>query len=120
LPDRGGAELSGGAGVASLGSATPAASTSRSSLDPVARPAFKWVNTTLGSIKSAVTGTYRTIRDKHVPRYLAEFEYRFNRRYDLAAMMPASAMSQSEPRQCHTASSNWLRIMRNQEAFGTS
>src|SRR5690242_787801 len=23
-------------------------------------------------------------------------------------------MSQSEPRRCHTASSNWLRIMRNQ------
>jgi hypothetical protein len=41
--------------------------------------AFKWVNTTLGNIKSAITGTYRTIRDKHVPRYLAEFEYRFNR-----------------------------------------
>ena len=51
-------------------------------------PAFKWVNTTLGNIKSAITGTYRTIRDKHVPRYLAEFEYRFNRRYDLAAIMP--------------------------------
>jgi hypothetical protein len=51
-------------------------------------PAFKWVNTTLGNIKSAITGTYRTIPDKHVPRYLAEFEYRFNRRYDLAAMMP--------------------------------
>jgi transposase-like protein len=50
-------------------------------------PAFKWVNTTLGNIKSAITGTYRAIRDKHVPRYLAEFEYRFNRRYDLAAMM---------------------------------
>jgi len=26
-------------------------------------------------------------------------------------------MSQSEPRRCHTASSNWLRIMRNQEKF---
>src|SRR5882762_4271604 len=51
-------------------------------------PAFKWVNTTLGNIKSAITGTYRAIRDKHAPRYLAEFEYRFNRRYDLAAMMP--------------------------------
>jgi hypothetical protein len=51
-------------------------------------PAFKWVNTTLGNIKSAITGTYRAIRDKHVLRYLAEFEYRFNRRYDLAAMMP--------------------------------
>jgi hypothetical protein len=24
-------------------------------------PAFKWVNTTLGNIKSAITGTYRTI-----------------------------------------------------------
>ena len=51
-------------------------------------PAFKWVNTALGNIKTAITGTYRAVRDKHVPRYLAEFEYRFNRRYDLAAMMP--------------------------------
>ena len=25
-------------------------------------------------------GTYRAVRAKHVPRYLAEFEYRFNRR----------------------------------------
>ena len=51
-------------------------------------PAFKWVNTALGNIKTAITGTYRAVRDKHVPCYLAEFEYRFNRRYDLAAMMP--------------------------------
>jgi len=51
-------------------------------------PAFKWVNTVLGNIKAAITGTYRAIHTKHVPRYLAEFEYRFNRRYDLAAMLP--------------------------------
>ena len=51
-------------------------------------PAFKWVNTALGNIKAAITGTYRSIAPKHVPRYLAEFEYRFNRRYDLAAMLP--------------------------------
>ncbi len=50
-------------------------------------PAFKWVNTALGNIKAALVGTYRTVRSKHVPRYLAEFEYRFNRRYDLAAMI---------------------------------
>jgi transposase-like protein len=50
--------------------------------------AFKWVNTTLGNIKSALIGTYRSIDTKHVPRYLAEFEYRFNRRFDLAAMLP--------------------------------
>ncbi len=49
---------------------------------------FKWVNTALGNIKSALTGTYRSISSKHVPRYLAEFEYRFNKRYDLAAMIP--------------------------------
>ena len=51
-------------------------------------PAFRWVNTALGNIKAAITGTYRAINSKHVPRYLAEFEYRFNRRYDLAAMIP--------------------------------
>ena len=51
-------------------------------------PAFKWVNTALGNIKAAITGTYRAVSSKHVPRYLAEFEYRFNRRYDLAAMIP--------------------------------
>lgn len=51
-------------------------------------PAFKWVNTALGNIKTSLTATYRAISSKHVPRYLAEFEYRFNRRYDLAAMIP--------------------------------
>ena len=51
-------------------------------------PAFKWVNTALGNIKAAITGTHRSVSTKHVPRYLAEFEYRFNRRYDLAAMIP--------------------------------
>ena len=51
-------------------------------------PAFKRVNTALGNIKAAITATYRSIHSKHVSRYLAEFEYRFNRRYDLAAMIP--------------------------------
>ncbi|MFL5286452.1 MAG: transposase, partial [Rhodopila sp.] len=50
--------------------------------------AFTWVNTALGNIKAAIVGTYRAIHEKHGPRYLAEFEYRFNRRYDLAAMIP--------------------------------
>jgi len=62
-------------------------------------PAFRWVNTALGNIKAAITGTYRSIAPKHVPRYLAEFEYRFNRRYDLAAMLPrlAKAALQTPP-----------------------
>jgi transposase-like protein len=50
-------------------------------------PAFKWVITALGNIKASITGTYRAVNTKHVHRYVAEFEYRFNRRYDLAAMI---------------------------------
>ncbi len=51
------------------------------------KPAFKWVNTVLANMKSAIVGTYRAVRTKHVPRCLAEFEYRFNRRYRLEAMI---------------------------------
>lgn len=48
---------------------------------------FHWVNTVLGNIKSAIIGTYRAVR-KHVSRTLAEFEYRFNRRFDLKTIIP--------------------------------
>jgi transposase-like protein len=54
-------------------------------------PAFTWVNTALGNLKAAIVGTYRAIHEKHVPRYLAGFEYRFNQRYRLAAMIPRLA-----------------------------
>jgi len=65
-------------------------------------PAFKWVNTALGNIKAAIAGTYRSVGPKHVPRYLAGFEYRFNRRYDLAAMIPrlTSASVRTPPMPC--------------------
>ena len=50
-------------------------------------PCFKWVNTTLSNIKCAILGTYRAVR-KHAGRTLAEFEYRFNRRFDLTTIIP--------------------------------
>jgi len=50
-------------------------------------PEFKWVNTMIGNIKNDILGTYHAIQDKHVPRYLAEFCYRFNRRFDLGKMI---------------------------------
>ncbi len=50
-------------------------------------PAFKWVNTVLGNVKSALRGTFHAVREQHMPRYLAEFEYRFNRRSDLPSMI---------------------------------
>lgn len=48
---------------------------------------FKWVNTILGNVKNALRGTFHAVREKHAPRYLAEFEYRFNRRFDLPSMI---------------------------------
>ena len=49
---------------------------------------FKWVNTTLGNIKSAITGTYRKLGPDHAGRYLASFAWRYNRRYQLQTMVP--------------------------------
>ena len=57
----------------------------------VDHPAFKWVNTILGNVKNALKGTYHSISKKHIPRYLAEFQYRFDRRIDLASMVPRLA-----------------------------
>ena len=48
---------------------------------------FKWVNTMIGNVKNAIHGTYHAISRKHLPRYLAEFCYRFNRRFQLDAMV---------------------------------
>ncbi len=45
------------------------------------------MNTLLGNVKNAITGTFHSVSLKHVPRYLAEFEYRFNRRYRLDDMI---------------------------------
>lgn len=55
----------------------------------VKRPEFHWVNTLLGNLKTAMSGKYHAFdHAKYVHRYLAEFSYRFNRRFDLAGMMP--------------------------------
>ena len=49
---------------------------------------FKWVNTMLGNIKCAITGTYRQLGPDHAGRYLASFAGRYNRRYQLETMIP--------------------------------
>ena len=46
-------------------------------------PDFKWVNTGLGNVKCAITGTCRSCDMRHTGRYLAGYEWRFNRRFDL-------------------------------------
>jgi hypothetical protein len=52
---------------------------------------FYWVNTTLGNLKSALRSTYHSIKPKHAQRYLAEFQYRYNRRFDLKTILPRLA-----------------------------
>ena len=54
----------------------------------VERPECRWVNTIPGNIKSALHATYHAIRPKYAQRYLAEFESRFNRRFDLPDIIP--------------------------------
>jgi ribosomal protein L37AE/L43A len=51
------------------------------------RKIFKWLNTVIGNVKTAIRGVYHAISDRHVPRYLAEYCYRFNRRFKLADMV---------------------------------
>lgn len=52
-------------------------------------PQLRWVNTMLGNLKRSMAGTYHAFdHAKYARRYLAEFAYRFNRRFDLAGMLP--------------------------------
>ena len=52
-------------------------------------PQFRAVNTLLGNLKTAIGGTYHAFDfAKYAHRYLAEFQYRFNRRFDLRSILP--------------------------------
>lgn len=52
-------------------------------------PQFLAINTVLGNFKTALSGTYHAVKFwKYAPRYLAEVQYRFNRRYDLRSILP--------------------------------
>src|SRR5215217_4300515 len=48
---------------------------------------FKWVNTTLGNVNTAITGTYHHVSAKHAQSYLTSFAYRFNRRFQLDSIV---------------------------------
>jgi len=49
---------------------------------------FRAVNTFLGNLKTAYSGTYHAFDfAKYAHRYLAEVQYRFNRRFDLSAIL---------------------------------
>ena len=52
-------------------------------------PQFQAVNTVLSNLKTAMAGTYHAVKIvKYAHRYLAEVQYRFNRRFDLNSILP--------------------------------
>lgn len=67
-------------------------------------PAFRWVNTITGNLKTAIVGTLKSIARRYVQRYFDEFQWRFNRRVDLPALLPrlARAAANAAPRPYRT------------------
>lgn len=55
---------------------------------------FKWLNIILGNLKTALSGTHHAFAfPKYAHRYLAEVQYRFNRRSNLGSMVPRLAVA---------------------------
>lgn len=65
--------------------------TGRARQHPEKIPAFRWVNTVLGNVKTAITSTLKSVSKRYAHRYLAEFQYRFNRRFSLREILPRLA-----------------------------
>ena len=57
----------------------------------VEKPEFYRASTVLGNLKSALRSSCHSFEPKYAQRYLAEFEYRFNRRYSMPDMIPRLA-----------------------------
>ena len=84
---------------------------SRRSVDP----RFKWVNTCLANLKGAITGTCRAIRRQYAGRYLAAYEYRFNRCFDLPKNDPGAGENRGGNRAetlCNPAHSRNIRVIK--------
>jgi hypothetical protein len=74
-------------------------------------PQFKAINTVLGNLKTALGGTYHAFDfAKYAHRYLAEAQYRFNRRYDLSSILVRFVRS------CTATTPRPARIIRLAEA----
>ena len=65
---------------------------------------FKWVNTTLGNIKSAITRTYRKPGPDHAECDLASFAWRYQLQATIPRFLHSAAHIQSIPYATITAS----------------
>ena len=63
--------------------------------------AFKWLNVLLGNLKTTLSGTHHAFKfSKYAARYLAEIQYRFNRRADLRTIVPRLLVAIAVARPC--------------------
>jgi transposase-like protein len=69
---------------------------------------FKWVNTFIANLKSAIGGTYHHFNfKKYGARYLGEAQYRVNRRFDLRSLVDRLLWTCARTEPC---SEKWLRL----------
>ena len=70
--------------------------------------AFYWVDTMIGNIKNSIKGTYHAIREKHIPRYLDKFCFRFRVEDIFNTLIKCGAKSPPMPEKLLTlAESRW-------------
>lgn len=69
---------------------------------------FQWVNTVIANVKTAMRGTYHHVDfEKYRHRYLAEAQYRINRRFDLPSLVGRLLWAAARTRPCPE---DWLRL----------
>ncbi|MBL8298624.1 MAG: transposase [Rhodanobacteraceae bacterium] len=71
---------------------------------------FTWVNTMLGNVKNALHGIYQTLSPMDLQRYLSEFCYRFNRRFDLT-VIPSRLLRAAARTLCRNAVASLLVVV---------
>jgi transposase-like protein len=79
---------------------TSAAITGQTRKQAAGNPTFRWINTLLGNLKTSLRGTFHAIAPRYVPRYLAQAQYRFNRRYHLDQILPRLANTALKTKPC--------------------
>jgi len=69
---------------------------------------FRWVNTFISNVKTAIHGTYHHFDfKKYRSRYLAEAQYRINRRFELSTLVDRLLCSCARTAPCKES---WLRL----------
>lgn len=67
-------------------------------------PSLRWVNVVLSNLKRSLDGAYHAFKFfKYADRYLAEAAWRFNRRFDLKALVPCLLQAVVQTKPCSEA-----------------